>query len=365
MKKNILYLIIVVFIYLSLLYINKPEVFTFKFDFTLVKKYFLSQDITHEVPGKRLFLSDGEIHNAAGYLYTKGYDPSLFNFQHPPLIKYLFGYSIRLFNNPYYVQILFSIFLLILTYLIGIKTFNKPEVSLLSCLLISIDPLFLDISSHSYLDLGQTVFLLLYFYLMMFFRKRYVIQGIALGLLISSKFWAGSLFFMFLIGLYLIYVKKFNIKNYLIHLFIGLFVFSLTYIRTFINQDGLFNIVFFQLKILKYWFNHSVTSLFGSSFMLFITGFFKSWWGEKLVIKSDLWSFSWPLIFFVSIWNLYEIIKSKKIITKTFIGVILFLYLCYLSIQAPFARYFILVLPFGYLTLSDFIFKFARKINTK
>ena len=51
----------------------------------------LSQDIPHEVAGKRLFLSDSEIHIASGYLYALGNNPITFNFQHPPFIKY--GYE--------------------------------------------------------------------------------------------------------------------------------------------------------------------------------------------------------------------------------------------------------------------------------
>ena len=102
---HIVFLTLIITVYLIVLFFRNPNIFSYKFDTSLVKKYLCSQDISHEPPCKRLFLSDEDIHIAAGYLYAKGSDPIVYNFQHPPLIKYLYGYSIILFHNPYFVQI--------------------------------------------------------------------------------------------------------------------------------------------------------------------------------------------------------------------------------------------------------------------
>ncbi len=123
--KNWLLVFFIICFYLFSLSIQKPEIFTFKFDKTLIDRYFLSQDIPHEVPGKRLFLSDADVDLATGYLYATGSDPSLYNFEHMPLIKYLYGFSVLLFNNPYPVTVTFGMLLIVLYYYFVKKSFNN------------------------------------------------------------------------------------------------------------------------------------------------------------------------------------------------------------------------------------------------
>lgn len=354
--KNYLYLFILIALYLIILVIFNRQVFTYKFDSSLIKRYLCSQDITHEPSCKRLFLSDSDLYLASGYLYAKGNSPISYDFQVPPFLKYMFGYSIVLFNNPYVVQIGLGILFLSLTYLLGLKVFKRSEISLFACLFLIIDPLFVNLTVNTLLDLGQGVFLLAYLISLVFYEKEFIIQGILLGLLFASKFWGGSIFFILMFLIYLLYKRKFDLKRYLLHLVIAFIVFSLTYLKTFIDKGGLFNMFFFQLKVLKFYLNHDSASVFGSSLLLFLTGYLKSWWGNKAIVRSNIWSIFWPIGLVVSsIFAIKEAFK-KKVNTRLLIGSIPLLYLVYLSAQAPFPRYFILILPFIYLTLSDFIY---------
>ena len=351
-KKDYSYLVILIALYLIFLAIFKGQVFTYRFSPTLIKRYLCSQDIPHEPPCKRLFLSDGEIHIASGYLYSKGVEPTAYNFQHPPFIKYLYGYAVLLFGNPYYVQIGLGFLFILLTYIMGIKMFENSEISLVACLLLLIDPLFLYHSSSALLDLGQGVFLLLYLISIIFYRKNILLQGLSLGLLLGSKFWGGSLFFIVLLTLYFLLKRQFIVKQYLYHLAIAAAIFSLIYIKSFISKEGQFNIVFFELKTFKYWLNHSVTSVFGASLFLFLTGYLKSWWGSKSIVRSDIWTPLWPISLFASSFVGLRLLLKKKMNLSLLIAVIPILYLTYLGVQAPFTRYFILILPFTYLLLA-------------
>lgn len=352
--NNYLVFFTIAAIYFASLFIYKQNPFAYSFDKGLVDKYFLSQDITYEPAGKRLFLSDDQIHIAAGYLYAKGADPTQLNFQHPPFLKYLFGYSTLLFNNPYIVQAVMSLSLLYLTFQLGLRTFKNWQVGLMGTGLMALDPLFISFSTHALLDLGQATLLLGYVLLIMYFPKRMVWQGIVLGLLFSSKFWAGSLFFLGLFTLYRMYSKQFVIKDFIKHLFIGAVVFCMTYFRTFINNYGMFNIVFFELKTLKYWFAHSVTSTFGSPLLLFLSGQLKSWWGEGAIVRERLWSPIWPVSLCASLVLSVQCLfkKNWKITKELMVYIVPVAYLVYLSIQAPFVRYFIVILPFLYLALA-------------
>ncbi|MBI3366845.1 glycosyltransferase family 39 protein [Candidatus Roizmanbacteria bacterium] len=358
--KDLIIVGVITISYILLLFIFRRNIFTFRFDRSLLKRYFVSQDIQHEVRG-RLFLSDADVYLSTGYLYAMGSDPTEGNFEHPPFIKYLFGYSTRLFNNPYVVQIIFGILALFLLYLLGLKIYKNRLTSSFACLLLLIDPLFLDASSQTILDLGQMVFLLLYTYSILFHRKNFIFQGVALGLLSGSKFWAAPVFFVLIINAYLIYKKQFNIKQFIQALFIACITFSLLYLRTFIVRKGQFNIVFFQLKIFKYWLNHSVASMFGSSILLFTTGFFKSWWGNRDFMIGNIWFILWPVSLIISSFQGFKDFIMRKITITTVFAVTPFLYLIFLGVQAPFPRYFLIILPFLYLTLAYWYRRFLLK----
>lgn len=359
--RHVIAIVLLVALYLIILFISHKEIFYYKFDNQLISRYKLSQDIPHEVPGKRLFLSDSDIHIASGYLYIRGNNPTTFNFQHPPFIKYLYGISILLFRNPFIIQILFGIALLLLTYRISFLIFNSFLSALFSSFMLLIDPLFIDISSQALLDLGQAVFILLYFYLL--FKKKKIksfFPGIVIGILFASKFWAGSLFFVIIFDLYFILKKKIDLKDIVIHFISAFVVFSIVYFKTFLDMKGLFNIIFFELKTVKYWLHHSTSQFFGASFLLFLTGYMKTWWGNKSVIRTNIWSIFWPIGIIGSFNKLIQKIKHFQI--HNLIASIPIIYLVYLGIQAPFSRYFILILPFVYMNFCSIFLYLLKKV---
>ncbi|MFA6081064.1 MAG: glycosyltransferase family 39 protein [Patescibacteria group bacterium] len=367
--KHALAMLFLVVLYLMVLFQSHKEIFGYKFNSELISRYKLSQDIPHEVPGKRLFLSDSEIHIASGYLYVLGNNPTTFNFQHPPFIKYLYGLSTLLFKNPFIIQIIFGIILLFLTYKTSFLIFNSFLSALFSTFLLLIDPLFIDISSQALLDLGQAVFIMLYFYLLLKRKKiNSIFPGIILGILFASKFWTGSLFFVLIFDIYFILKKKLCLKDIAVHLITSFIVFSIIYFKTFLDMKGLFNIIFFELKTIKYWLHHSTASKFGSSIFLFLTGNFKSWWGNKTIIKSEVWSPLWPIVFILTSYRLVILLIKKKFNQEFLVSFIPVVYLIYLGVQAPFDRYFILILPFFYiiftnLLISKLIFQIIKPEN--
>jgi hypothetical protein len=190
-----------------------------------------------------------------------------------------------------------------------------------------------------------------------------------LGVLCASKFWAGPLFFIGLVHLYLLYKRKFDVKNLVLQFLIAFLTFNIVYMRTYLAKEGHFNIFFFELKSLKYWFHHSVSSYPGASLILFTAGSMKKWWGDMAWVTAGVWTPLWPLLLFIS--TSYAAIKSYKIKINelVFLAWIPLLYLMYLGVQAPFERYFILVLPYLYLTVSyllfHYLFLFARSVNRK
>jgi len=363
MKRiDFLLIILITLFYFTLLYLNNNPIYNYKFDPGLADLYLRSQDISHEVPS-RIFLSDSQIHLAAGLLYAKGEEPTRYNFQHPPLIKYLYGISALLLGNPYFIQVGFGLVFLCLIYVLGIKIFQSRIVSILTAIFVACDPLFINLSNQLLLDLGQGVFLLLYFLAIEFYQNNILLQGITLGLMASSKFWGATLFFVGVFMFFKLIRKELHFRKFFLHLILAIFVFSLTYTKTFLDRGGNFNLVFFELKTLKYWLDHSQSTIPGSSIILFITGFFPSWWEGRQILKSDVWSLFWPTSFMISLFKIIGFVKRKKWQARGLTATIPVLYLFYLGPQATFARYYILILPFLYLTLSEFIYLICLKVK--
>ncbi len=363
-KFKYILILLPILLYLTLILNFKKNIFNYRFNKNIIEKYKRSQDIPKEVPG-RLFLSDSDIHIASAYLYLNGAEPTEFNFQHPPLIKYLFGISIKIFSNPFIMQIIFGITYIVLTYILSIKLTQSSGVALLSSLLLAVDPLLVDLTSQALLDLGQSVFAIFYVISFLFYTSNPILPGIALGLLAGSKFWGAALFFYLTLQLFFIYKHKFNLKKASFQLLSAAVMFSVLYIPTFIQKNGFFNILFFELKTVKYWLNHSVASIPGASLLLFLSGYFKSWWGKSNWLFSTPWSFLWPASLITSIYYVFSKLREKKNDNKLIIGILPFLYLLFLGVQAPFTRYFVIVLPYLYITLAIHISNVKINFNEK
>jgi predicted membrane-bound dolichyl-phosphate-mannose-protein mannosyltransferase len=259
-----------------------------------------------------------------------------------------------MFGNPLWVQLFFALALLLGTVLLGIRVFKKAAVGLVAALLLSADPLLGTLTGEALLDLGQAVFGLYYLYFSLDKKPNYYLTGLTLGLLSASKFWAGGLFFFSFIGIILLYKKQTSLLFLIKQLLVAGIVFNLVYFQAYWQANFWFNNIFFQLKTLKYWFNHSVTSLPLASLFLFVSGMYQSWWGKKELVFEKIWSPLWPiglLATFKLVW--FSLRQKVPLVSVWLVGLAPLFYLVYLGIQAPFSRYFILILPYCYLALAQ------------
>ena len=354
MKRVLPYFFISV-AFLGLLVVKFPSIFSYKFSQDTVKNYLKSQDI-EDPKGfitDRVIMSDSDTYSVAGYLYAKGEDPTKYNFQHPPLIKYLFGFSILLVGNPFYVQIIFGLMLLFLTYLLGTKILKNRLLALVPVLLLLIDPLFGSQMTETLLDPGQAVFALGYITLMLLYPESYILQGLVLGLFVASKFWSTVIIFVFLIYTYKIFLlkEKINYKKIVISLLLAFFVFSVTYLKTFIvrgagfipHQAGGagFNIFLLLAKEMKYMLAHDSAGAFGGTILLFFRGYIL-----------------WPVSLLAGI---YLMLKTKVKDVWFFLLMLPIVYLFSLSTALPFTRYFLIILPFLYINIIHFYEFFVDK----
>jgi hypothetical protein len=343
--------------FLFLLLFKYPQTLGYKFDNNLTKDFLRSQDIEdpNSLIKDRIYISDSDIYIASGYLYAKGASPIDYNFQHPPFIKYLFGFSTILTGNPFYVQIFFGLGLAFLTYILGTKILKNRWVAILPVGLLLIDPVFGGMLDGAYLDLGQAFFGILFIILALYYPKKIVFQAFSLVLFAASKFWSTAIFFAVLVYIYKIFVKKekINFKKILLGFVISLLVFSAFYIKTFVSMGWTFNIFAFLARDLKFMMAHNSAGGFGGSILLFVTGFFTPWWGGGAERVGD-WSALWPIGLVSSI---ILAIKTKLRDTEFFVYLLPIFYLILISTGVPFTRYFLIILPFIYIGLAKLIYK--------
>lgn len=347
--------------FFGILFTKHAELFKYKFNLGVVSDYLRSQDIedVSDQIKDRIFVSDENIYLASGYLYTKGEDPTNYNFQHPPLIKYLFGYSTLIFGNPYIVQFTFGAVFIFLTYFLGLKLFDQKVVPIIASTFLILDPVFMEQISQTLLDLGQAVFALLYYILVVFTPESFILQGMVLGLFAASKFWSTAIIFVFLLWGYRKFLlkKKVDFKKLAYSFLIAFFVFLIFYSKTFIDR-GFFNIFLFEGRVLRFMLEHNSSPIIGGSILLYLTGHFVKWWGVQGFSKASPFNILWPISFIVALTKVIFAKKREKVYLVSFIPI---LYLLLTATQVPFTRYFVIVLPFFYLSLSETIVKAFNK----
>lgn len=329
-------IILLLFAYFIFIFLNREKLFQ-KFNPEVVNRYLRSQDILDRDNAikNRIFISDEEIYIASGFLYTNGASPIEYNFQHPPFIKYLFGLSAKYFNLPLLPNMFFAGLLLLEVFLLGKLVFKSELVGLLSSLLLLFDPVFKEVTIYALLDLGQMVFLLGFILTTFFWKKHWIGQGVLLGLAVASKFYSPVIIFLGIIYTYKILTKQFDLKREVLMLAVALVTFASIYAMSFMN--GYFNFLFHQAKIIKFMLDHNQAVEWGGVIPMFFGGYVM-----------------WPILFFV---NLFVLFRSKFTGPFFVYGLISVVYFFVLFFQLPFTRYFILILPFLYLSFSNLVIR--------
>jgi len=93
--------------------------------------------------------SDDKLYALASWRYITGTTPDVINFEHPPLAKYLIGLSELAFMNQALLSLIFSVFTLMLVFLISKKILHIFPFTLLPILILSMDKLYIQFSSFS------------------------------------------------------------------------------------------------------------------------------------------------------------------------------------------------------------------------
>ncbi len=291
-------------------------------------------------------VSDSFLYSYVGYKYINGANPSLLNPEHPPLAKYLIGYSIRTFGNEHAVGIIFAFLILLLVAAISFQMHRSFLRASFALFLTSLFSLFIDQVTHGpQLELYQLFFFLLvvHFLLMHMKTKRYMYgigAGICFGLLLSTKTFL-PFFLLFSGWIILSFWRQWKLAIVVIS--VGIIAFVLTYYQYFVLGGTLRTFLGVQKYIVVFYGNASIPLLefAGNYLRLILTGYWKFWDSARSVSAYSEWNILWPVIFLFGMYGLKkQWIQNKR---THFLICFLILYNVFVFIIPVFPRYLLLL----------------------
>lgn len=289
---------------------NNRNKFLEKFDVKLYeKKYNNSQYV---IPRSKNPISDEELLSYAGYKYATGLNPILINSDHPPLGKYIIGWSTLLTGNSRTVSLFFALANLVLLMLIVFTITKSRLLSVMALFFASLDTVFLDQVIYSpVLDIIQLFFFLFSSYIFLVWVKTkknllFVPLGISLGAFSAAKLYFPAIIFSLVIFLIsLATTKKFIKSGVLIFLTVVLafITYAASYTRYFMLGNSFRSFFGVQKWIFLFWKNNSiqVAKYYGGVIPLILFNRWKVWWGNKQYINFEHWSIFWPIFFILGI----------------------------------------------------------------
>lgn len=347
--SSILFIILLNFFFLIASYKN---VYLSKFDAEKAEKIYQSSQFAKRAEDRRFIIEDPDLYSLAGYQYLRGTSPSDLVFEHPPLLKYLFGLSLFIFGNANIIQSLFGVLFLVVLFSISKEILKNRTLALIPILLLSFDGVFKTQFVFPFLDLGH----LLIISLAIFFflkakdnRNFYVASTLFLSLVPVSKY-LGAVIIPLLLGFVLIQRRKdFAYLAGLLIILIPLVYFA-SYLAFFFSGRGFLDFIFLHEKIFRLYRSYLPDYPWGEIWRMLATGNWRVWFGPNPLIRILEWNILWPLTLFATFISFFFAKKE----TEAFLLILLwaFLYLLSASFHVVFPRHLLLYLPFGYILLT-------------
>ncbi len=278
-------------------------------------------------------IGDDGLYAFAGYYYITGGDISQVSFESPPLAKYLIGISILLFHNELIINIIYTICLFIIVYLLGLCLTDNPLISAISVFVVSIDHLIQTQILLSLLDLPMTVLFLtgIYFFIKGARAKQPKVQLFLSALLFSLSF--TTRFFPILpllLGILTFALVKRGKKHWLPFLiFLAILmpvIYMLVHVAYFIHHPSLSEFIRYQLWIIHWRLGEPF--VVGNIIPIILTGYYRSWWGKGEWLWRSDWSILIPVVFVLGIAKMW---KERKFFPNNIIWLMVAVYLLYVA----------------------------------
>lgn len=349
---------------------SKRALFAQKYDASYLKDHF--EHSQWALPLSKRIIGDDELFAYIGYSLVNGGSITGFDSEVPPLGKYLIGFSIKIFNNPFYHSILFGLGSLILFYIIGVKVLGDKYSSLFAVSILFLDPLFFSQFWQSMLDIYQLFFLLAHILFLTYLidvetnadKKRIfcaIMSGLSLGFFAQVKF--PILLPLIMIAESIFFISKKTKKEYFLYLIGIALAISIANIKFFIDGNSIIDFFRFQKYIVFFYLKSQLTVHVGAVWQVLFLGKFPNITAGPLISIYEWWIL-WPVItlfgILMAIFSLFS--KSTPILNKGIAAFLLATLIIFTFIPI-YPRYLLIVLPFLYLFGVIFLKKFSEKVR--
>ena len=159
MKKYCWFFLPLLVFYLGLNFYQHRAIFNQPFDQVYWQERFDTSQ--WRLPLSKRIIGDDGLYLHVGNQLIKGADPTLLNPEHPPLAKYLIGFSILLFNNGHPYGAITYVLILLAFFFLAKEVFNNKIAALAATTILAFDPLLTSQFSRTMLDNTQLLFLLI------------------------------------------------------------------------------------------------------------------------------------------------------------------------------------------------------------
>lgn len=347
----------VVFLLIAIaIYSNWQVLFTPTNIDQVAQAYSQSQYVLGE--GSPQKIDDGTVYLYAGYAYLQGENPTTVNFEQPPLGKYIFGVSYRLFHSSYVLNLLVFLGILV-TFIVLARQIGLSHLyTLLSLVCLALTTSLNHHVGMALLD-SMILFCSLFFFTVLLSSRRTLtyglLLGLALGCLMSIKYpFPLILVYYAVVIVWFWWQKKW--RPLLIALPVSFLIYLLTYTFFFFDQKTPLDFIKFEWYRYKWWTGDRTMPKFLILQTLFF-GKFKAWWETSSLqyISDGDWHVSWPILFVLSLFASFKAVVSqnkKQLIIAVYS---LLLLAAYAFGSASFGRYLLQLVPMWILLIAALI----------
>lgn len=322
------------------------------------------------LPLSKRIIGDDGLYAYIGYSLVNGGSIAGFNSEAPPLGKYLIGFSIKIFKNPFYYAIFFGVGSLVVFYIISAKLLESRTKALFPVAILFLDPLFFSQFWQSMLDISQLFFLLLNTLFIIFLINRSnlnkkniylfsLIAGSSLGFFSQAKLPIFLPVIMLLETFF--FLSRKLMKEYVIFLISFCVAFLIPDIKFFLDGNSLNDLFKLEKYVVSFYLKSQVIASKIAVWSTLLLGKFPEINSGKIVNVEEWWAM-WPLsAILIAPLTVIEIFRKNNWVWKGIVFFILFSFLTY-TVFPFYPRYLLLILPFVYLFLSAKLFKFHSGI---
>lgn len=303
------------------------------------------------IPESNRGIGDELLYQVASYELVNTWGYFEINPEVPPLGKYLYGISLSLTQNAFWINLPIFMFASWVVYQLACEIFKKYWQRNLALLLFLTQPVIFSQLNTTMFDLPQMLALLIHglaISKLLNSSKRLmlftILAGLSAGAFVSLKIGYLILFIFIVDAFFLLRQKKW--QNLLVIFLLTALIYPLTYLPYFLQGNSLIAFIKSQLWILHFYADSKVPVDRLLMPISFFTGWYRGWSENAGWTHSEHWSLTWPMFILIIVFSWVTRKNQSKSNSSLSYLTVLFILIMFAYWLIPFwIRYLVLTIP--------------------